>query len=151
MQTLAIESALEQKGDEFIEAVVVSQRKKGLRASGRSAASLRKTVARSGAVVTLQLLGKAYFYQQQNGRRPSSKKPSRAMVESIREWTKIRGITIPAYAIAMKIHRQGITVPNSHNPGGVLSDVLNTKRVTGILKTAIRPVLIESARSTLFS
>ncbi|WP_338876954.1 hypothetical protein WBJ53_14955 [Spirosoma sp. SC4-14] len=150
MSFVGIEEALTKKGGDFIEAVVVSQRQKKLRASGRSAASLHKRVTRSGTVLTLEILGAAYFYQQQNGRRPSSKRPSRAMVESIKEWTKIRGINIPAYAIAMKIQRDGIKVPNPFNPGGVLSEPLNPDKVRSSLKVAIRPILIEGAKSTFF-
>ena len=73
------------------------------------------------------------------------------MVEQIRQWVKEKGLNIPAYAIAMKINRDGIRVPNQFNPGGVLSDPLGSKRVIGILKTLIRPALIQSAKSILFS
>ncbi|GAB3882758.1 hypothetical protein [Spirosoma agri] len=149
MSLITIGEALDEKGDEFIEAVVVGQQRRGMRASGRSAASLRKEVSQSGHIHTLRILGKAYFYQQQNGRRPSNKKPSRAMVESLREWIKIRGLGIPPYALAMKIQRDGIKVPNRFNSGGVL-DPLKPDRVRSILKPFIRPILIESAKSTFF-
>lgn len=145
-----IEQTLSDKADQFISDIQTTQRQIGIRASGRSAASLRKAVTRSGQTSTLQLLGAAYFYQQMHGRKPSSKKPSRAMVESLREWVKIRGLNIPAYAIAMKIQREGITVPNRFNPGGVL-DAIKPETVRGQLKTALRPVLKIEAKSILFS
>lgn len=150
MSFVGVEEALSKKGDQLISAVIDSQQRKGLRASGQSAASLHKRITKSGTVWTLDILGRAYFFQQQNGRRPSSKKPSRAMVQSIEEWTKVRGISIPAYAIATKIQRDGIKVPNPFNPGGVLSEPLNTDNVISSLKASVRAILIEEAKSTFF-
>lgn len=152
MQTLSIEEVLTNKGQEFIEAVITSQKSKGLKASGESARSLRLSVTRHGKLHRLQLLGLARFRFQQSGRGPGKfKRPPRAMVAAIADWLQIKGLDIPAYAVAMKINKEGIDVPNPHNAGGVLSEPLNPKRIRGILKTGIRPVLIQSAKSNLFS
>ena len=37
-----------------------------------------------------------------------------------------------AYVITRKIAREGIRVPNKHNPGGVLSEVINPELINEI-------------------
>lgn len=139
-------------GERLISDVKASQSAKGLRDTGASAASLRAITTRQGTIVRLQLLGLARWRLQQNGRGPNkSGKPSRAQVEGIKAWLKRKGLTIPAYAIAVKQAREGTRVPNPFNSGGVLSEPLNAKRVTGFVKTGIRSYLIQSAKSILFS
>lgn len=152
MPTLTTEEALELLGDRLVEEVRQSQRRKGLAASGRSARSTRKEVSANREIKVLRLLGVGYWRFQQNGRGPGrSPRPSRQMVESITQWVKDKGLDIPPYAIAMKIQREGIRVPNRFNPGGVLSEPLNKQRVTSLLKVSIRSSLIDSARSLLFN
>lgn len=139
-------------GEQLVEDVRTSQRRKGLRASGRSAASTRAVVRTNQSRKRLQILGAKHWRFQQNGRGPGKfPKPSRKMVLAIEEWLKERGLNIPAYAVAFKINRDGIKVPNQFNPGGVLSEPLAIKRVTGLMKTALRPQYIKAAKSILFS
>lgn len=152
MQLLTTDQALTQLGEEFIEAVVVSQRSKGLRASGRSANSLRLEVTGSGTIKRLQLFGLARWRFQESGRGPGRYKyPSRKMVASIAEWIKDKGLNIPAYPVAVKINRDGIKVPNDFNSGGVLSEPLNADRVRSLAKAKLRPIIFQSAKSTFFS
>ena len=60
------------------------------------------------------------------------------------------GATIPlsaAYPIAKAIGEMGIKVPNKHNPGGVVSDVLNPARVLKLqneIVTIIRYAIIDT-------
>lgn len=149
----AIEAAADRVIDGLIADTVESQRKKGLYASGKSAKSLRRIAQRSGTIISRQIVGAAHWKYQQNGRGPSrsGRGGGRSLVDALREWKKHKGIEINEYALAKKIHREGIRVPNRFNPGGVLSEPLNAKRVTGLLKTAVRSELIQSIRSELFS
>lgn len=152
MQFMNSEAVLLGVGEQLVKDVRLSQRDKNLRVSGRSAASTRAEVTADGPKKRLQLFGLARWRFQQSGRGPGKYKwPSKKMVLAIEEWVKARGLSIPAYAIAMKINRDGIHVPNQFNPGGVLSEPLAAKRVTGILKTKLRPMYIQSAKSILFS
>ena len=43
----------------------------------------------------------------------------------LKQWVADKGIDVNPYAAAHKIVYQGITVPNPHNPGGVISDIIN--------------------------
>lgn len=114
--------------------LINSQRTKKLIASGKSARSVNQVVTATGATITGQIRGVGYFRFQELGRGPGKgKRPSRALVDAIKEWVKVKGINIPPYAIAMKIHRDGIKVPNRFNPGKVLSDPLSEKNVRAVL------------------
>ena len=71
----------------------------------------------------------------------------------IRKWIEDKnkqGATIPlsaAYPIAKLIGEEGIKVPNKHNPGGVVSDVLNPARVLKLqneIVTIIRYAIIDT-------
>ncbi|RIV19729.1 hypothetical protein DYU11_22635 [Fibrisoma montanum] len=144
---------LDQLGPRLADDVRDSQSRKNLRASGRSAASVRHLATQNGRRAKLQLLGSAYFRFQQNGRGPNrSGKPSREMVDALRDWTKRRGLPVrAAYPIALNIARKGIKVPNPYNPGGVLSDVLNRKRIVGLLKPPLKAQLVADVRSLIFA
>lgn len=148
---LSTETALQTIGDRLVTDVVSSQSRKGLRASSYSAKNTRAEISTSGHMTTLRLLGPAYWRQQQNGRRPGEgKKPPGALVAAIKEWVKVKGIDIPAYAIAVKIHRDGIKVPNRYNPGGVLSEPLEPKRIAQEISISLLPSLTKDIRTELF-
>ena len=153
MQFVDTETAITSVGERLIDDVKDSQRSKGLRHKGGSADSLRVVVTANGTKKRMQLLGFARWRFQQNGRGPNkTRKPPRQMVLNMQEWAVDHGFPKAAgYPIALKIAREGIRVPNSFNPGGVLSDPLNEDRVKGLLKVAIRPQYIQAAKSFLFS
>lgn len=133
-------------------ALITYQQQLGLRTSGYSADTTKAVTIRQGPEVVGQLTGVSYWRSQNSGRGPNrSRKPSRAMVDAIKQWTKVKGINIPAYPIAAKIAREGIKVPNPHNPGGVLDMVLNAETLTYELKTVLRPVYGQQLRNALFS
>lgn len=153
MQFVNTEDALTSVGERLATDLRESQRSKGLRDTGASAASVRVVVSAQGKKKRMQLVGLARWRFQQSGRGPNkSRRPSRDMVTQLKGWARRHGLPEAAgYPIALKIAQEGIVVPNSFNPGGVLSEPLNTKRVTGLLKAALRPQYIQSARSRLFS
>ena len=43
----------------------------------------------------------------------------------LEQWVRDKGISVNPYAAAYKIVHEGIQVPNSYNPGGVISDTIN--------------------------
>ena len=88
------------------------QVKKGIRASGRSAKSLRSRATDT----TGQLTGDAYFQQQEEGRGPTKKPGPGVLVGQIRRWIDDKGLGLwdgfrtkdaMAWVITRKIHREG--------------------------------------------
>lgn len=80
------------------------------KATGRTSASLMFSVRREGDKDILQLTGRSFIMALETGRKstPQYTKPSRAFVQSIREWLQAKGSdTAPAYAIAKSIHQKG--------------------------------------------
>lgn len=131
--------------------IINTQRDKGLRASGESAASLHVITEVKPDQLVSQLRGSETFIWQQNGRKPNrSGKPSRKMVDELAVWLKLRGLDYSPWAVATSIAKKGIPVPNPNNPGGVLSEPLNTERVKGILGPRLREAIFKSLKSDLF-
>ena len=153
---LTDKAVLEQKGEEYVGAVIDSQQKKGLRASGYSAKNTRFEVAQIGTRSSLVLLGPAYYRQQAYGRRPSGQKvrPWPEFIKKIELWMDDKGISIPKKAaggIAYNILNNGIPVPNPHNPGGVLSEPLNAQRITTDLKQTLTPLIRHGIKARLIA
>jgi len=148
---LTTEEILLAEGREnIITDIIRSQKEKGLRASGYSAANTKAVVRSIGGFVTLDITGPKYYLNQQYGRRGSSRKmrPGRAFIEIIRDWIRVKGIPIPftaAGAIAYNILNKGIQVPNPNNPGGVLSDVLTAERIN----ERLLPVLTKGIKARI--
>ncbi|GAB3552874.1 hypothetical protein [Spirosoma fluminis] len=153
MLTDVISPILADGMNDLLAQVQESQRSKGIRDTGASAASLHVELVSSDTTIAGQLRGFERFRYQQNGRGPNkSRKPSRELVERIRGWAQRHGIEIKAaYPIALKIASEGIEVPNPHNPGGVLSDVLNHDNVKALLRPRIRQATFKELKSQLFN
>jgi post-segregation antitoxin (ccd killing protein) len=81
----------------------------GQNATGKTAQSLRIETKQEGTKVTMQLFGRPFFMTVQTGRRPTpDKKPSREMIDNIKEWVNARGISESAvWAIATNIQKKG--------------------------------------------
>lgn len=107
--------------------IEASYKAKGLMASGNFAKELKLVVGSNSAQITAP----RYVGAMEGGRAAGRRPP----VAIIRDWIIAKnkmGANIPleaAYPIAKKIGEEGIKVPNEHNPGGVVSDVLNPARV----------------------
>jgi hypothetical protein len=81
----------------------------GMFVTNKTQQSLRQEVKQEGTKYTVQVFGRPFFMTVQTGRRPTpDKKPSREMVENIREWMDARGIDeSAAWAIATNINKKG--------------------------------------------
>lgn len=125
-----LETAIENALDKIRIALIEDQRNKGLRASGKSADSLR--------IVGADLIGDKAWRFQIYGRRPSSKMPP---VEEILNWVIERNIQPKprenkdgtfskvsqeslAWAIAMKIKDKGTDIHMGKRPGINIEDRL---------------------------
>lgn len=125
--------------------IEASYKAKGLMASGNFAKELKLVVGSNSAQITAPRYVGAMEGGRVAGRRPP--------VAIIRDWIIAKnklGASIPleaAYPIAKKIGEEGIKVPNEHNPGGVVSDVLNPARVLKLqneIVTIIRYAIIDT-------
>lgn len=125
--------------------IEASYKAKGLMASGNFAKELKLAVGSNSAQITAP----RYVGAMEGGRAAGRRPP----VAIIRDWIIAKnkmGANIPleaAYPIAKKIGEEGIKVPNEHNPGGVVSDVLNPARVLKLqseIVTIIRYAIIDT-------
>ena len=106
-----------------------------LKASGRWEASLRSEVKETPKGLRATIYSEDYTEYMQNGRRANhdqSKKAIKAWVgwagsTFLAQWVKDKKIAANPFAVAWKIARKGIQVPNRYNLGGLVSDVVNKK------------------------
>lgn len=118
----------------------------GLKASGRFEKNLSEFYEQGKDNVRAGLTAPYYSYYLEYGRGKTSPtgpyQSGRKLYEIIEEWINVKGITIKqgstikqaAYAIAQKIHREGIKVPNQYNKGNFLSSVINQNSVNTLIK-----------------
>lgn len=107
--------------------IEASYKAKGLMASGNFAKELKLVVSGNNARITAPR-----YVGAMEGGRIAGKRPPLWIIRKWIEDKNKQGANIPltaAYPIAKAIGEFGIKVPNSHNPGGVVSDVLNPARV----------------------
>lgn len=125
--------------------IEASYKAKGLMASGNFAKELKLVVRGNNAKITAP----RYVGAMEGGRAVGKRPP----LWIIRKWIEDKnkqGANIPlsaAYPIAKLIGEEGIKVPNKHNPGGVVSDVLNPARVLKLqneIVTIIRYAIIDT-------
>jgi len=109
-----------------------SYESKGVKASGKWGESLEHFVEESNGFVKVGIKSLDYIQYSEYGRGPN-KAPSvdaaKKLYPIILEWAKVKGITVDnmkafAFRTALKIVFDGITVPNKHNIGGVIGDVI---------------------------
>lgn len=125
--------------------IEASYKAKGMMASGNFAKELKLVVSGNNARITAP----RYVGAMEGGRIAGKRPPLRIIRKWIEDKNK-QGANIPltaAYPIAKAIGEFGIKVPNSHNPGGVVSDVLNPARVLKLqneIVTIIKYVIIDT-------
>ena len=51
----------------------------------------------------------------------------------LKKWVEDKGLDISPFAVAYKIARQGISVPNRYNEGTLISSVINDNSISGLL------------------
>lgn len=125
--------------------VAANYNKMGLKASGNFERELKVTDYGSGVRLTAPL----YVMNMENGRKPGKRPPMDVIKRWIRDKNK-QGANIPegaAFAIAKKIGKEGIKVPNQYNGGGVVSNIVTPQLVTRItedIKQIIRVTILNS-------
>lgn len=124
-----------------IAALVAQYNKMGLRASGKYEKELEPFSTFSDSHINCGIKGAFHSQFMENGRLPNTNQD----VDSLRafvgwagstflaDWVEQKNLSINPFAAAWKIAREGIPVPNANNPGGVISDVINEKRVNELI------------------
>ena len=113
-----------------------------LKASGRWAKSLEPFTETEKDKIRLGISGENYTeFLEKPGRKPTSKSKRGKLYGIIRKWIDDKGISPKggisknslAFLIARKIDEKGIKVPNKFNKGGLVSDVVTSKRVNDLI------------------
>ena len=107
----------------------------GLRSSGRYARELKVVITKNGSKINAKITGPVESIFMEQGRGPNkdkSHKSVQALGHILEQWVKDKGIDVNPYAAAHKIVNKGITVPNPHNKGGVISDIINDEWKQGL-------------------
>ena len=114
--------------DNTIPDLIKSYDEKGLRASGQYADELKATVVVNGTKIRATITGPIQSIFMEDGRGPNRDTSHQAVKNLgwyLKQWVADKGIDVNPYAAAHKIVNEGIQVPNPHNPGGVVSDVID--------------------------
>ena len=114
--------------DQTIPELIKSYDEKGLRASGQYADELEAIVVQSGTKINAKIVGPIQSIFMEGGRGPNRNQSQQAVKNLgwyLKQWVADKGIDVNPYAAAHKIVYLGIQVPNPHNPGGVISDVID--------------------------
>jgi hypothetical protein len=125
---------IEKEFNEAKKQLVVNYNKKGLRASGKFEKSLDVQIKEDDKSIQAVIKGANHSEFMEIGRRPN-RQPSiqavRGLGRVLEQWVIDKGLQgkVSPYAVAHKIVYQGITVPNKHNKGGVISDTINNNWV----------------------
>jgi hypothetical protein len=117
-------------------------------ATGKTQQSLKFDVSQTGSVITLSITGRPYFMTVETGRKPTpDKKPSKSMLESIKEWMDIRGVSGSEWGIAMAIMKHGTKLYQKGGRKDIVSNVINDGMVARIeeeiLKTLGNDILAQ--------
>lgn len=119
---------------------------KGLMASGGTARSIEGQVTETADRIVMRILSDVTLRVLEEGRGPTVNRTGESKGK-IRAWIDTKGITPDdpkmtkdqlAFVISRKIHREGIRVPNEHNPGKVISDVINDALISEIYTEVIQ-------------
>lgn len=140
---MTITEAVNSWTNDTIQALNDNYNRLGLRASGNWGEELESKTNVNDQKINIQILGSPYTSALTDGRKPNKKQDKdsiRAFVgwagsTFIKEWVEQKGINANPFAVAYKIAREGIQVPNSHNTGTLLSDVITEDRIDSLLKS----------------
>lgn len=106
---MTIKEAIQQELDLVIKTTKENMQKAGQIVTGKMAKSLRSEIRGEGNKITGYVYAAPFFPVLETGRKPTpDKKPSKAMVENIREWADVKGLGEGAeWAIATTINKEG--------------------------------------------
>lgn len=133
---------IEQWTSETAMDLISNYTKLGLKASGRWGRDLETKIEESGTKYKITFLGSHYTQQLVSGRQPNKNQSPNSIKAWVgwagstflADWVRDKGLNISPFAVANKIARKGITVPNKFNTGTILSDVFTDSRIDNLLR-----------------
>ncbi len=103
-----LKDILIEHGDKMVGEIRTNIVNSGENASGETAESVRREVEVSTKGYSLSIIGgRKFFPTVETGSKPSSKKPSPEMVESLKDWAEQKSIKISPWGAAINILRHG--------------------------------------------
>jgi hypothetical protein len=116
----------------------------GLKASGEWERSIYNTVIRENMSLIGTIFGKDYTEYMVKGRPPNEDQDDDAILAWVKkagatflkDWVRDKGLQgrINSYAVAWKIAKEGVKVPNVYNKGTLLSAVLTDSHLNDLKK-----------------
>ena len=106
----------------------------GLKASGNFE---KRTEIRNPNDYIVQIWAPDYTYFLVNGRQPNKNQDPQSLKKWVgwagstflKDWVESKGINVSPFAVAYKIARKGIPVPNAHNAGDLVSSVFTQYKI----------------------
>jgi len=134
--------------------LIAKYRALGLKASGNWEQNLRDEIKERSGGYTVTIFAPKYTGVMESGRKPNSNQSPeslRAWVgyagsTFLKKWVQDKGINASPFAVAWKIAREGVKVPNKFNPGGFVASVITKERI-GELTKDISLFMISRIRS----
>lgn len=134
-----IGTILNSNGKQIVKDLQDSMKSKGLDASGKTSRSITYQVEESLTKATLRIMANRSIGALEFGRK-AGKRPPRVDIEG---WADSKPNVMnkgpkkltrdqKVFLAQRKIGRDGIQVPNKHNPGGVITDVINDQLINKI-------------------
>ena len=142
--------------------LVESYISKGLKASGDWEESLEQFYSKEGSKFVFGIKANNYSEYMQNGRRKNKKQGHENLVKwaywatneefstggFISKWARVKGLSGNPFGIAYNIAKKGIKVPNTHNVGGLVTDVVNDESIKE-LSDSLTLFFVDKMRSDL--
>ena len=128
----------------------------GLRASGEWERSLSNETTETESNIKIEFFGANYTYQLENGRLPNKNQDPQALKfwvgwagsTFLKQWVADKGLSISPFAVAWKIAREGVKVPNPNNAGGLISDVITNESIS-LLLDSMTDGILKDVKSTV--
>ena len=141
-------------GQQIINNLRSNYENKGLKASGDFGNSLEVKVNESESNLKIQILGNKQIDMMTYGRKANQKQDAKSLKRFVgwagstvlADWVKNKGLSINPFAVAWKIAREGVKVPNSINDGKLLEQTF-TKESISDLQTKIGNSMIIDFKS----
>lgn len=117
----------------------------GLKASGNWERQLESFQKETNQGFSIGIKGAEYTGAIEYGRRKNRNQAPDAVRKwvgwagstYIKEWVQNKGLNLNPFAVAYNIAKEGWKVPNPHNAGGLVSDVVTDERINNLTKQII--------------
>lgn len=138
--------------------LIQNYNKLGLRASGAWASSISNEQKTTQTNINVKIFGNDYTQYLENGRGKNKNQSPEGLRKWVgwagstflKDWVKAKGKNISPFAIAYKIAREGIKVPNANNKGGLVTDVITDQKIKQLYKE-VGGVLINEIKSDIIN